>query len=113
MKENNKENVIQRILERTPFETKLKVALEMHDYDNWENGEYNGDAGKYVDVIIKEFDEYLNQKLREKMPNTDDTIKASKEKFPVYENQYDENYYHKQEGFRHGVKWLKSLLLKK
>lgn len=47
-----------KILEETPLEIKLKVAFQMHDYENWKNGEYSGDAEKYVEVAMRIFKEH-------------------------------------------------------
>ena len=33
----------------------------MHDYDNWKNGEYFGDAEKYVEVALNEIAEHARR----------------------------------------------------
>jgi len=45
-------DILKKLLSRIPLATKIKNALEMHDYDNWKEGIYYGDAGKYTSVMI-------------------------------------------------------------
>lgn len=45
----------QKILDETPLEIKLKVAFQCYDYENWDNGEYKGDAEKYVPIAMEIF----------------------------------------------------------
>jgi hypothetical protein len=50
---NKKSSVVERLRKRISLETKLKVAFQMHDYENWHNGEYSGDAEKYAKIAIE------------------------------------------------------------
>jgi hypothetical protein len=56
-----KSSVLERIRQRTPLETKLKVTFQMHDYENWKNGEYFGDAEKYVKIALEEIEEHVRR----------------------------------------------------
>lgn len=56
-KPKKKSTALERIRARTPLLTKFKVAFEMHDYKNWEDGVYKGNAGQYAKIaneVIKE-----------------------------------------------------------
>jgi hypothetical protein len=56
-----KSGALERIRQLTPLETKLKVAFQMHDYENWKNGEYFGDAEKYVEVALNEIADHAGR----------------------------------------------------
>jgi alcohol dehydrogenase YqhD (iron-dependent ADH family) len=45
-------NSIERTLAKTPLKTRIKVMLEMDDYENWENGTYQGDQEENANMIV-------------------------------------------------------------
>jgi hypothetical protein len=52
-------NIIELVLNDTSLKERLRVGLEMFDYDNWSNGEYRGDRNRIddmIDFIIGEID---------------------------------------------------------
>jgi hypothetical protein len=57
-----KSKVVERLRKKIPLETKIRVALEMNDYDNWENGTYKGSKTRLTKIIM---DIFKNHKLNE------------------------------------------------
>lgn len=53
-------DTLKKLLSEIALATKIKVRLEMHDYENWKDGIYHGDAGKYAPVIIDILNEYYH-----------------------------------------------------
>lgn len=58
-----KSKVLDRIMKRIPLETKLCVAFQASDIENWKEGEYFGDAEKYVSVAMEEIEEHIKEKF--------------------------------------------------
>jgi len=54
-----KSSVLEKIRQRMPLETKLKISFQMHDYENWKDGEYFGDTEKYVKIALDEIKEHI------------------------------------------------------
>ena len=55
-------NLFRELLRRVPLKTKLKVAFQMNDIKNWQNGEYKGDKRlikRNVKDTIKIFKQHL------------------------------------------------------
>lgn len=59
----HKSRVLERIMQRIPLETKLKVAFQSHDIENWKNGEYLGDAEKYVGIALAEIKDHIQMHI--------------------------------------------------
>lgn len=54
------EHVIAKLLRETSLETRIRIRLEMHDYENWDNGDYNGDQTETVKMVLEEVERYLD-----------------------------------------------------
>lgn len=39
---------VQKLMEKTPLKQRFKISLEMHDYDNWDNGTYKGEVSEQL-----------------------------------------------------------------
>ena len=44
--------IIDLLMKEIPLRFRLKTSLEMHDYDNWDNGTYNGDVTEQLDSLM-------------------------------------------------------------
>jgi hypothetical protein len=53
------EYVIEKLLRETSLETRLRIRLEMGDYDNWDNGTYRGDQSETVKMLLEEVERYI------------------------------------------------------
>lgn len=53
-----KSSVVGRLRNKIPLETKIRVALEMNDYDNWENGTYKGSKIRLTKIIMDIFNKH-------------------------------------------------------
>lgn len=53
-----KSKVVERLHKKIPLETKIRVALEMNDYDNWENGIYKGSKIRLTKIIMDIFNKH-------------------------------------------------------
>lgn len=57
-------NKIQEILDSTPLETSIMVSLTMTDYDNWDNGTYNGNKKlieEQVEGVLRIIEEWKSK----------------------------------------------------
>jgi hypothetical protein len=45
--------MVDRLIKKIPLETKIRVALEMNDYANWENGTYKSSQLRLTKIIMK------------------------------------------------------------
>ena len=55
--------ILEKIRKETPLKTRLFISLQMEDYDNWENGDYNGDRKRLLKLtsdILKEVFEWVD-----------------------------------------------------
>ena len=57
-----KNGAMEILRKRISLKTKLTVAFQMEDYDNWNNGFYYGNAEKYVDVALREIEKHEREK---------------------------------------------------
>jgi hypothetical protein len=53
-----KSKVVERLRKKIPLETKIRVALEMNDYDNWENGTFKGNKKELTKIIMDIFNKH-------------------------------------------------------
>ena len=52
-KEKIMSKLFEKLLREVSLDIRLKVALQMEDEDNWENGEYLGNQERLVTVIME------------------------------------------------------------
>lgn len=55
---------IQRLLDELDLETKIKISLQMADYDNWDNGTYKGDSElikRQVDSVSSDIEKWIDR----------------------------------------------------
>lgn len=53
---------IQEISDRTSLETKIRIGITMADYDNWDNGDYNGDREliqRQVETVLSTIERWV------------------------------------------------------
>jgi hypothetical protein len=53
---------IKEISNRTSLEVKVEIGIQMADYDNWDNGSYNGDPElikRQVDSVISTIERWV------------------------------------------------------
>ena len=48
--------LIKKIIKSIPLKTRIFNTLKMEDYDNWENGDYNGDSEKIDKINFRYFE---------------------------------------------------------
>ena len=63
--------ILEKIRKETPLKTRLFISLQMEDYDNWENGDYNGDIKKLIKLtewILEDVYKWID----DGMPGKDD-----------------------------------------
>ena len=63
----------ERILKETPLEIRLKVALQMEDYKNWECGVYHGNQERLVPEILEEVEKWIKDKADLRYERNGDT----------------------------------------
>ena len=51
----------------------VRVGMDMHDIENWHNGEYSGDAGKFTDGAMIGIDLWVKQLCASQKTNTSDS----------------------------------------
>mgnify|MGYP003652157507 FL=1 len=51
----------------------VRVGMDMHDIENWHNGEYSGDAGKFTDGAMIGIDLWVKQLCASQKTNTNDS----------------------------------------
>ena len=54
------ETVIMKLLKETSLETRLRIHLQMKDYENWNMGTYKGDKTEEVADILLMVENYMN-----------------------------------------------------
>ena len=50
------------IRDSTSLETSIRIGISMADYDNWDNGDYNGDSdliNRQVDIVLSNIEEWV------------------------------------------------------
>jgi hypothetical protein len=50
------------IRDSTSLETSIRIGISMADYDNWDNGDYNGDRdliNRQVDIVLSNIEEWV------------------------------------------------------
>src|ERR1035437_7167815 len=47
-------DILDELLEETSLESKIKTLVIMHDYENWDNGDYKGKMHEVVPSIMEE-----------------------------------------------------------
>lgn len=55
---------LQRLLDELDLETKMRISLQMADYDNWDNGDYNGDPElikRQVECVLSNIEEWVKR----------------------------------------------------
>lgn len=63
--------LIKKIIKSIPLKTRIFNTLKMEDYDNWENGDYNGDSEKIIKLtewILEDVYKWID----DGMPGKDD-----------------------------------------
>lgn len=53
---------LKEIRNNTSLETGIRIGLTMADYDNWDNGDYNGDRdliNRQVDIVLSNIEEWV------------------------------------------------------
>ena len=53
---------IKEISDRTSLETKVRIGIQMADFDNWDNGDYNGDPElikRQVDSVLSTIERWV------------------------------------------------------
>ncbi len=60
----------------------IRVGIKMSDANNWKDGEYHGDAGKYVDVALYQIDRWVAKNTL----NQDKVREAAEKVVEVYES---------------------------
>jgi len=53
---------IKEIRDRTSLETQVRIGITMADFDNWDNGDYNGDRElikRQVDTVISTIERWV------------------------------------------------------
>ena len=50
----------------------VRVSMDMHDYENWKNGEYFGDARKFWDGAMQGIDMWVDKMRESQKPDTSD-----------------------------------------
>lgn len=53
---------IKKFMKDIPLENRLKVALEMDDYDNWDDGHYKGNRARLVPIIMDVINKFNKDK---------------------------------------------------
>jgi hypothetical protein len=55
---------IQKLLDETPLEIRIRITLQMADYDNWDNGTYHGDPeliNRQLDAILSHIENWVEK----------------------------------------------------
>jgi hypothetical protein len=55
---------IKEISDRTSLETKVRIGIQMADYDNWDNGSYNGDPElikRQVETVLSTIEKWVRE----------------------------------------------------
>jgi hypothetical protein len=50
----------------------VRVSMDMHDYENWKNGEYFGDARKFWDGAMQGIDMWVDKMRASQSSSTSD-----------------------------------------
>jgi hypothetical protein len=53
---------LKEIRNNTSLETGIRIGIQMADYDNWDNGDYNGDSdliNRQVDIVLSNIEEWV------------------------------------------------------
>ena len=53
---------LKEIRDSTSLETSIRIGISMADYDNWDNGDYNGDRdliNRQVDIVLSNIEEWV------------------------------------------------------
>ena len=71
----------------------VRVSMDMHDCENWKNGEYFGDARKFWDGAMQGIDMWVDKMRESQKPDTSDEALPIAE-VVVCEHQLAERGYH-------------------
>ena len=55
---------IKEISDRTSLETKVRIGIQMADFDNWDNGDYNGNRElikRQVDTVLSTIEKWVEE----------------------------------------------------
>ncbi len=69
---------LKEIRDSTSLETGMRIGLTMADYDNWDNGDYNGDReliNRQVDIVLSNIEEWVKNNYINPIRKKDDTNK--------------------------------------